>query len=328
MSGSKRLQSTVCTVPKVKSMSNPESMKEKGSSRVVEGSRRSVTGVDLHTLQCLPPPQKDTVAILCWHHGLQEHVGRYLGGEFELWAERFGIAVYSYDMVGHGKSEGRRGYIHSFGQVVDDFVSLAESARSVSENPKVPIFLGGHSLGGLVAATAVLRNQSAFAGLLLSSPAINVEWTPLLRVQAAIGGVLAAVVPKARIVPAVKPEAMNKDPKKVDEYLNDPLNCPQPVAARTANETLMAFKELDRRKSELRVPVYAHHGTADACTSFPATQAFMEGLVGVTDKTFIPIEGGYHEVLFEERGEEIAITMGEWMVKRASGSLLDVMPRM
>jgi acylglycerol lipase len=310
-------------------MSNDESWKEKGL-RVVQGSRRSVTGVDLHTVQCLPPPEKDTVAVLCWHHGLQEHVNRYLGGEFELWAERYGIAVYSYDMVGHGQSGGRRGYIDSFSQVVDDFVSLAESARSVSEIPpnrkSIPIFLGGHSLGGLVAAMAVLRNQSAYAGLLLSSPAINVEWTPLLRVQAAIGGLLAAMVPKARIVPAVKPEAMNKDPKKVEEYLNDPLNCPQPVAARTANETLLAFKELDRRKSELWIPVYAHHGTADACTSFPATRAFMEGLVEVNDKTFIPVDGGYHEVLFEERGAEIANGMGEWMVKRAGTS--DAMPRM
>ncbi len=46
---------------------------------------------------------------------------------------------------------------------------------------RLPVFLLGHSMGGLVAALACLRRQDQLAGLLLHSPALDVEWTPVLR---------------------------------------------------------------------------------------------------------------------------------------------------
>ena len=45
----------------------------------------------------------------------------------------------------------------------------------------LPTFIGGHSLGGLVSAHAVLKNQGMWTGMVLHSPAIDVEWTMALR---------------------------------------------------------------------------------------------------------------------------------------------------
>jgi acylglycerol lipase len=73
--------------------------------------------------------------------------------------------------------------------------------------------MAGQSLGALIAASAVAREQSSFRGLLLFSALLDVEMTPILRVQNALGGPLSALLPWARIVPAVRLEDMSEDPE-------------------------------------------------------------------------------------------------------------------
>jgi acylglycerol lipase len=70
-------------------------------------------------------------------------------------------------------------------------------------------------MGGLVAAYSALRNQSQWAGLILNSPLINIEWTFVLRLQAKLAAVLAWAVGRAKIVPAVRVEDMSQDPEVV-----------------------------------------------------------------------------------------------------------------
>lgn len=119
------------------------------------------------------------------------------------------------------------------------------------------------------------------------------------RLQASIGGVLATIIPRARIVPAVKGEDMSTDPQavslrasapkhpaasqrwctctcfqrlsgtlsmhglQVQEMEEDPLNASGNVRARTGNEFLKAFRRVFEREHELQLPIYAHHGAGD-----------------------------------------------------------------
>lgn len=79
-------------------------------------------------------------------------------------------------------------------------------------------------MGGLVACHAALRDQPKWRGLILHSAAIDVVWTAVLRLQAAVGSLLALLIPRAPLVPAVRPEDMSVDPAAVRAYLEDPLN--------------------------------------------------------------------------------------------------------
>jgi acylglycerol lipase len=98
-----------------------------------------------------------------------------------------GIAVYAYDAVGHGKSEGHRALVEDYKQTVDDFLAHAAYAeedlkqRYPGAALAVPAFIAGHSLGGLMAALACQRDQGRWAGLLLCSPSLDVEWNPVLK---------------------------------------------------------------------------------------------------------------------------------------------------
>ena len=83
----------------------------------------------------------------------------------------------------------------------------------------VPVFVGGVSFGGLVAAHACARASAfgpRFAGCVLAAPCCDVEWTPLLRFQASIGAFLARVAPDVRGAAAVTPDRLSSDSAAIE----------------------------------------------------------------------------------------------------------------
>jgi pimeloyl-ACP methyl ester carboxylesterase/acetylornithine deacetylase/succinyl-diaminopimelate desuccinylase-like protein len=112
-------------------------------------------------------PSRGLVVIV---HGLGEHAGRY-----DHVAERlnsWGFAVRSYDQHGHGESDGKPGALPSDTFLLDNLAELLDTSRRRMD-PRLPLVLMGHSLGGLVAARLVSLNLRQVDGLVLSSPALD-----------------------------------------------------------------------------------------------------------------------------------------------------------
>jgi acylglycerol lipase len=124
----------------------------------------------------------------------------------------------------------------------------------------------------------VLRSQSTFHGLLIVSPALDVEWTPVLRVQAAIGGLLSSLLPKAKLVPAVKVCDLSQDQAVCDAFEADPLNTLGNVRCRMGNESLGAMRSLAARYPDFTLPIWGTQGDTDRITSLPAHQRFMDAV--------------------------------------------------
>lgn len=135
-----------------------------------------------------------------------------------------------------------------------------------------------------------------------------------------MGGLLASLVPRKPLVPAVRPEDMSQDPRVVQEYVEDPLNYVGPVRARTAHQCLAACGEVNRRAPEITVPVYACHGQLDRCTSVSASRKFVEGPGGVSsrDKTYRLVAGGYHELLHGPEWRECTMEVVRWIKERCA----------
>jgi acylglycerol lipase len=299
---------------------------QKAPAGYIAGERAHAKGYKLFTVTYLPDASTTTAptAILCFHHGIGEHIGRYKE-IFSRFADA-GIAVYSGDVAGHGKSEGHRAYVDSYVETVDEFEAFCKHAAAdvrsrfpaAAASPP-PMFIAGHSMGGLIAALTCLRDQSAWTGLMVCSPALDVEWNLVLRMQAVVGDLLAALVPKARLVPAVDPAAMNPDPELVKDIMADPLNTVGNLPIRTGNEVLRGMRLLRKHWPEFTLPIYAHHGAVDKCTSAPATQAFVAA-AGSADKTLHLVPGGFHEVLMSPGvGEGLTDGMIGW-IKQHSGA--------
>ena len=104
-------------------------------------------------------------------HGYAEHSGRYEHAGAYLAAR--GYAVWALDLRGHGKSEGDRVLVRSFNEYLDDVEALLAQVRARGDETR-PLFLFGHSMGGAIAALAVVSRRPRIDGLLLSGAAIAV----------------------------------------------------------------------------------------------------------------------------------------------------------
>jgi len=111
----------------------------------------------------------DVKAVVLLVHGLGEHCQRYEHLASHL--NQAGYALSSMDLPSHGESEGIRGHVDSF--EVFEAAILELYQRTQTAHPELPIFLLGHSMGGLIATRLLLTHQNKFQGAMLSGAAIQ-----------------------------------------------------------------------------------------------------------------------------------------------------------
>ena len=108
-------------------------------------------------------------------HGFGEHSGRYLNEVIPFFNQQ-GFSVLGFDLIGHGKSGGKRGHCAGYEQLM----RLLDQAftRLRTRFPNIPILLYGHSLGGNLALNFVLRGYGKPYGLIASSPYLRLAFQP------------------------------------------------------------------------------------------------------------------------------------------------------
>jgi alpha-beta hydrolase superfamily lysophospholipase len=270
------------------------------------GSFNSVKG-NIHTRQWLPdqPPK----AIILLVHGMAEHCGRYQHmGKFLTLK---GYALCGLDLPGHGNSAGLRGYIDSF----EDFsvVVLQYQAMLAEKHPNVPIFLLGHSMGGLISSNLLLDHQAKFKGCILSAAAIrSPEQPPAFQMM--ILKLLSIIAPKLGVI-QLDADGVNSDPKQVEKYLNDPLNYIGKISARLVVGMFNTMLKVVARAAEINLPILLLHGAEDPMTSVDGSQILVDKC-GSQDKELIIYPGLRHEVFNESISLKIFSQVSEWLDQR------------
>jgi alpha-beta hydrolase superfamily lysophospholipase len=136
-----------------------------------ESSFESTGGVKIATRSWSAEGKPRAIMILV--HGFNAHSG------YMVWpGEQFsgkGFATYALDLRGRGKSEGERFYIESFSEYLADVDGLVKIARE--ENPGLPVYMLGHSAGGVIATSYVFDHQPEIAGLICESFAFDVWYS-------------------------------------------------------------------------------------------------------------------------------------------------------
>ena len=88
-------------------------------------------------------------------------------------ARRRGLAAYALDLRGRGKSDGERYFVEHVDDGCDDLGGLSASPSRAS--PDLPLFLLGHSAGGVISCIYSLEHQSELAGFICESFAFQVS---------------------------------------------------------------------------------------------------------------------------------------------------------
>ncbi len=253
------------------------------------------------------PAQPEAVLVLA--HGLHEHAGRYAHVAERLNAA--GYAVYAVDHHGHGRSGGARADIGSMSGVLEDFDQLRRSAEEA--HPGLPVFVLGHSLGGLIAIEYVIRyGQEGLAGLAVSGAAVDVSSAG--RAQTLLAPVLGRLVPHLGVL-LIGSENVSRDPEVVRDYEQDPLNHNGKVLARTGAEMIQAVRDAVRRMPEITLPVLAMHGTADRVVP-PAASQLVHDSVSSPDKTLKTYDGLFHEIFNEPERDAVLDDLIGWLDAR------------
>lgn len=274
------------------------------------GELRGAGGLTLFTRTW--PAAGEPRALVALAHGAGEHSGRYAHVAARLTTERF--AVHSLDHRGHGRSEGRRAYIDRVANAVADLDQVVVRARD--QHPGVPLFLIGHSMGGLLALSYALRHQERLDGLLLSAPLAALEAaSPVMR---GAGRLLSALAPALGIF-GVEPERVSRDPDVVRAYVEDPLVHHGKLPARSIGEFTTAVDHFPSQVPQLTLPLLVMHGTGDRIVPVAASLMVHDG-AGSEDKQLELYEGLYHEILNEPEQGQVMDDIVGWVEARLPSS--------
>lgn len=159
-------------------------------------------------------------------HGYLEHCGRYR--ELAHVLAKSGIASLTFDMRGHGRSEGQRGYITGIGEYLADMdAARAELDRRVdalAPGSALPRVLVAHSNGALVALRALAdptRGPAPVAAV-LSSPFLGLKHK-VSAVKDVLGRLAGRWMPTLSLPSDIPIEHLTSDPDKQRERRLDTL---------------------------------------------------------------------------------------------------------
>jgi acylglycerol lipase len=239
--------------------------------------------------------------------GFNSHSGHYAWVAQQLTAS--GFAVHAVDLRGRGQSDGERFYVEKISDWVSDVGTVMALAKS--REPGLPVFLLGHSAGGVVSCLYTLEHQAELAGFICESFAFQVP-APDLALQAFKG--LSHIAPHAHVY-NLKNEFFSRDPKAVQALNQDPLIAGETQPIQTAAEMVRADERLRGEFSRITLPLLILHGTADKATKFSGSQFFYDN-AGSADKTLKLYEGHFHDLLNDVDKELVIADIKSWIAAR------------
>jgi len=238
-------------------------------------------------------------------HGFGEHSDRYKTLVEGLVPH--GYALYAFDLRGHGRSQGRRGHITSWEDYRQDVHTFLKMAQEQAGD--IPLFLYGHSMGGLIVLDYGLTHPEGLAGVIASGPVLAQPGVaPLLLL---VSRLISRVFPAFSLDTHLDAEAISRDPEVVRAYKADPL-VHSTASARLGTELTATVKKTLARAGEWRLPLLILHGSEDRLSPPEGSRLFFER-VPIQDKERIVYPGGYHEPHNDVQRDQTVRDLLRWL---------------
>lgn len=272
-----------------------------------ETSWKARDGLDIFA-QGWEPVALHPKAVVCLVHGLGEHSSRYAHV-----AEAFGregFILFGTDLRGHGRSGGPRGHISSIEDFMQDIDVLLEQARA--RYPDMPIFLYGHSLGGIQVLHYGLLRKPNIKGVIATSSGLHTA-IENQSIKVMMAKVLGSLLPKVAIPSGLDSKGISHDEKVVQAYNNDPL-VHDKISLGFGKVMVGVTAWTLAHAGEFSLPLLLLHGKEDSI-AFPSSST--EFAAPLKEKcTLVLWDDAYHELHNESEKDKVFKTMTLWMDAR------------
>ncbi|MGZ3769679.1 MAG: alpha/beta hydrolase [Bdellovibrio sp.] len=236
------------------------------------------------------PEARGTIII---NHGHGEHSESYhrlvKGFENDKWT------FYGWDERGHGRSEGRRGYVASFDDYIQDYKKFLDMVLKDEKVKKGPVILLGHSMGGLVLAKTLIRYPDIpYQGVIFSAPLLGLSVpVPAYKSKAAV--LFNSILPQITMGNELKNDMLTRDLDVIREYEQDALRHTR-ISPAAFIGFLESFEYVMPRAGEIKKPALVIASENDPVVSTAAVKEFYEKL-GSSQKEIFIYPNAKHELV-------------------------------
>lgn len=250
-------------------------------------------------MQSWAPKTKTAQGCVLITHGLAEHSECYEHVAKALCDQ--GWFVFGWDLQGHGKSQGARGFVKDFDYFSRDLKAVIQKIKQDESLPSGQFHLIGHSLGGLITLqTLCSPDAPKVQSATLSNPALGVALeVPKFKHWAS--EVLNNIWPSITLDNEVHYHLLSRDPKIVEQYSKDPLRHTK-ISPPLYLGMLKAIEEVKSQIANLKTPVFFQISGQDKIVSAQASLDLYKQIPG--PKTIKIYEESYHEIYNDINKEE------------------------
>ena len=261
--------------------------------------------LDIHIWQPVAPKG----VILAIHGGLA-HGGDYVTPA--LYFKEQGFATVSYDLRGHNKQ--KKVYIEKFDHLLEDTFFFLQWVKKTY--PGQPIFIMGHSVGGLLATylgLGMFKGDEDILGYIISSP-FYVNATPVPKIMQSLSGVLSKIMPKMAVPLDDVMDYLTHDEVITKRHRLDEedFTRAQQCSVRFAKELQIAQSGLPAKMKNWNAPLFVVVAGDDKLADSQGTRALLDE-VDQNLLTYQYHEKNYHENFNEVNREEIFVDIQNWM---------------
>lgn len=257
-------------------------------------------------------PDNSPQALLVIIHGMGEHSQRYEKLAQYLAAKQ--IAVFTFDLRGHGLSQGRLGHINQWQDYRLDHKYALESLPDSLK--QIPHFYFGHSLGALITLEMSLHSDFRSDGLILSGIPIEstAEKNALKRNLAII---MSTLWPTLRLKVGVSRQQLSHSEETLREHKEDDLTHGWGTA-RWGYETLKAIRFLRENANRIELPLLQLHGENDPVANLGGARSLFEQFSS-TDKQLITYANTLHEPHTDLVADQVFDDIYRWLGAKIEG---------